>query len=174
MWKTYAEKKGVRIETTVGDFWELVNDYNESTKDMSDSAIINRFDRGDFSTAKPSIQVDKVSYLSAERIEKVFDEIKGERGNLERAFFIKGEAYRSEEEIRILLYGPDVIRENRLGLRPPNKGFELKIKCPCRFIKKIVLSPFLREEEKRAFRELCKKMFSCFPEERISDSEIKL
>lgn len=163
LWKTYAGKSGVRIKTT----WEKLSAL-VCTK-LADETRWDKGKNGAFASANFTLVGGNVKYLSEVALDKKLSANSlvalRKLDLLKETVFYKSDAYRGDEEFRILLFEKDwEYKEKKRGVVDPQVGVEFPLpKNPKDFLDEIMLSPYLSECEEDKNEELFEKLFPGVP-----------
>lgn len=163
LWRSYAEKKGIRIKTNKGKLEKFLKSKSAGTGDWPEDKK-DFFFSGEF-----SIKSEDVTYLTEDELRKELEanslrDIKTRKELLEKVSFLKSDVYRSEEEFRVLLYG-DAWESGKLtGIVSPQIGVSFPLgDNPGVLLDEIMLSPFLSEFERESYMRLFSKLFPGVP-----------
>ena len=159
LWRSYAEKKGIRIKTNKEKLEKFLKSKSAGTGDWPEDKK-DFFFSGEF-----SVKSEDVTYLTEDDLRKELEanslrDIKTRKELLEKVSFLKSDIYRSEEEFRVLLYG-DAWESGKLtGIVSPQIGVSFPLgDNPGALLDEIMLSPFLSEFEIKSYMELFTKLF---------------
>lgn len=159
LWRSYAEKKGVRIKTTKDKLEKLLNKKRAGTGDWPE-------EKGDFFFfGEFEVKMGEVIYHSKEELKKKLDsssfkKIESKSGLLVEIAFLKSDVYEDEKEFRVLLLSSKWDAAKLTGILDPRAGVVFPLpEVPSDFLEEIMLSPFLSEFDKKSYTQLFDKLF---------------
>lgn len=171
LWRSYAEKKGVRIKTSKEGLERFlksksagIGNWSEGKKDF--------FFFGEFNVKSSDVIYCTEDELKRELEADSLREIKTREELLEKIVFLKSDVYRGEEEFRVFLHGDTWESGKKTGVVRPQTGvfFPLGDK-PDALLEEITLSPFLSDSERELYTQLFSKFF---PRVNLRPSEIEI